>query len=522
VTVVSSSAAPLLGGRYQILKHLASGGMAELYLARAQGIAGFERYVVVKRIRHEHSRDQRFVQMFLDEARLAAQLHHQHIGQVYDIGEDDGTYYFTMEYVHGENVRELLHKVALLGRQVPLEHALTVVAAAAAGLHYAHEKRGADRQPLGIVHRDVSPSNLLVAYDGAVKVVDFGIAKAAVRMSETRSGTLKGKIAYMSPEQCTGRAVDRRSDVFALGIIAYELTTVTRLFKGDNDYITMNRIATGEVPPPSTKRADYPRGLEAIVMKALALDPAQRYQSAGEMLAAIEALAVSERVALSPLALGRYLRELFGERPEPWLELGDGDDIGVIEISGGSVSLPRAQGTGASGAVAAVASAVPSAGTPASQGSLVLATSSRPSTVGPAARRSVGWIIGGGAVVAAVVGAFFLGQGRGGGDGEARPPVQAPATEPAAVAPPPAVVAPPPAVVAPTPPPLAPAVAPPEAIDAGTPPAAAVAAPPEPEPAPKRSRDRRSSGPRRDHGKKAAPADAGPHLDPSDILPPKD
>ncbi|MCE9574355.1 MAG: serine/threonine protein kinase, partial [Deltaproteobacteria bacterium] len=337
--------------------------MAEIYLARATGIEGFERYVVVKRILGEHAKDKRFVSMFIDEARLAAQLHHQNIAQVYDCGQDDGTYYFAMEYVHGENLRELLKKMAMARRQLALEHALTIIAGGCAGLHYAHDKKGADRQPLGIVHRDVSPSNLIVAYDGGIKVVDFGIAKAASRMSETRSGTLKGKIAYMSPEQCLGKALDRRSDIFALGIVMYELTTVSRLFKGENDYITMNRIVTGDIPSPTKKRPDYPPALEAIVMKALALDPADRYQTAGEMLEAIEQFATRERISLSTTALGRFIRELFGERPEPWQDLAaldprepSSDEVDIVEVTrsnvGGDTAITPAPVAGA--AVSAV------------------------------------------------------------------------------------------------------------------------------------------------------------------------
>jgi serine/threonine protein kinase len=308
-------------GKYQVLKHLASGGMAEVHLARSTGIGGFERYVVLKKILGDHAKDPRFVAMFLDEARLAAQLHHQNIAQVYDIGEEDGTYFFAMEYVHGEDVRALLRKVEVLKRQVPTEHALSIVAGAAAGLHYAHEKRGADRAPLGLVHRDVSPSNVLVAYDGAVKLVDFGIAKAATRSSETKSGTLKGKVAYMSPEQCLGKTLDRRSDVFSLGVVMYEILTLMRLFKYENDYVTMNRIVEGVVAPPSTVRPDLPAGLEPIVMRCLEKDPVARYQTAGELLEALEGYAVEQKVVMSPQGLGRYVKELFGERPEPWLEL---------------------------------------------------------------------------------------------------------------------------------------------------------------------------------------------------------
>ena len=340
--VTSAGAA---SNQYQILGHLATGGMAELYLARAVGIAGFERYVVLKRIMADHARNHRFVTMFLDEARLAAQLHHPNIAQVYDIGRVSASYFFTMEYVHGENVRDILQRVAALKRQIPIEQTLTVIAGAAAGLHYAHEKRGADRRPLDIVHRDVSPSNLMVAYEGAVKLVDFGIAKASHRMTETRSGAVKGKVAYMSPEQCTGAPLDRRSDVFALGIVFYEMATMTRLFKHPTDFETMNHIVNGIIPPPSSRRPDLSRELDAVISKALAKRPDDRYQTGEEMLAAIEALAARERLSLSTMALGRYLRELFGERPEPWYELeaaGEHTELVTIETTaaGPEIAIP--------------------------------------------------------------------------------------------------------------------------------------------------------------------------------------
>ncbi|MBK7070679.1 MAG: protein kinase [Myxococcales bacterium] len=319
--------------QYQILGHLATGGMAELYLARAVGIAGFERYVVLKRIMAEHARNHRFVTMFLDEARLAAQLHHPNIAQVYDIGRVSDSYFFTMEYVHGENVRDVLQRVAALKRQIPIEVTLTVIAGAAAGLHYAHDKRGINRQPLGIVHRDVSPSNLMVAYEGAVKLVDFGIAKASHRMTETRSGAVKGKVAYMSPEQCTGHPLDRRSDVFSLGIVLFEMATMTRLFKHLTDFETMSHIVNHPVPSPSARRADLPRELEQIILKALAKKPDDRYQTAGELLEAIEQFASRERLALSNMGLSRYVRDLFGERPEPWYELeAAGEETGLVTI----------------------------------------------------------------------------------------------------------------------------------------------------------------------------------------------
>src|SRR5690349_1812218 len=202
-------------GRYVVLKHLASGGMADVLLGRTEGIEGFERHVVLKRIKPEHAKDSRFIRMFLDEARVAAGLHHQHIVQVYDIGEAEGEYFIAMEYIHGEDVRTILSNASKTRAHVPLGYAVAIVSAAAAGLHYAHERRGSDKRPLGIVHRDISPSNILVGYDGSIKILDFGIAKASMRQ-ETRWGTLKGKVSYMSPEQCRGVEVDRRSDVYSL------------------------------------------------------------------------------------------------------------------------------------------------------------------------------------------------------------------------------------------------------------------------------------------------------------------
>jgi len=293
--------------------------MARIYIARTTGIGSFERHVVLKLITPERANDNHAVQMFLDEARLAASLNHQNVAQVFEVGEDAGIHYLAMEYVHGQDLRALLAKAGSQGVRVPLELALTVVAGAAAGLNHAHERRDGNGIPLGIVHRDVSPSNIMIGVDGAVKLLDFGIAKATSRSVETQSGIIKGKFAYMSPEQCRGREVDRRSDVFSLGIILYEITTQHRCFRADSDFDTMHRIVTGDVVRPTRLVQGYPQALEAIVMKALAVDPNQRYQSAGQLLEALESFSVSARMSLSTMALGRFMRELFGETPEPWL-----------------------------------------------------------------------------------------------------------------------------------------------------------------------------------------------------------
>jgi serine/threonine protein kinase len=306
---------------YEILAKLASGGMADIFLARGEGVAGVERYCVLKRILRDRASDVQFVQMFLDEARLAAQLQHPNIAQVHDIGRLGDSYFFTMEYVHGETVRALLHRAVELQRKLPISCVLTIVAGAAAGLHHAHVRVGVDGRPLGIVHRDVSPSNLMVSYEGSVKLVDFGVAKASDRAYETRSGTVKGKISYLSPEQCRGKRVDRRSDLFSLGICFWEMLTAERLYRRGADFENMNAIVSEPPPPPSSRRADIPAALDELVLRLLAKDPEARCQTADEVVDAVETIAAGTGSVLSASALGRLVRELFGPRCEPWLEL---------------------------------------------------------------------------------------------------------------------------------------------------------------------------------------------------------
>jgi serine/threonine protein kinase len=304
-------------GRYEILQRLARGSIADVLLARASGLEGFARHVVIKQIRPEHASDTRFVTAFLDEARIGASLHHHNIVQVFDIDQVGGSPYFAMEYVHGEDVRRVLAKVCSKDQLVPLEIVVAIGAAAAAGLHYAHEHHGPDRKPLNLVHRDVSPSNILIGYDGSVKLVDFGLAKPALRGSKTRTGALC-KAPYMSPELALGKPVDRRSDLFVLGTVLYELATARRLFKGENDYLTMAMIVEGSVPPPSSLRPDLPKDFDEIIMRALAKDPAARYQTAYDLRSALESFAIEHELRTSGRAVADYLAKVFGHRPEPW------------------------------------------------------------------------------------------------------------------------------------------------------------------------------------------------------------
>ena len=316
-------------GRYQPIRRLAVGGMAEIFLARLPGVGieGFEKLVVLKRILPQHALDPELLRMFLDEARLSATLTHPHVIEVYDVGAETDAPFFAMEYVHGANVREMLRaqgraagNVNKASAPLPLAHAVTIVAAAAEGLHYAHERLGPGGEPLGIVHRDVSPSNVLVSYDGAVKVSDFGIAKWAFQRTRTQEGTLKGKFAYMSPEQCRARPVDRRSDIFALGAILYELTTGSAPFAGASELDILNQIATGRASPPAWPEAmgAYPPALSEIVLRALAPEANDRFPTMQALQIAIESFARASGLALSTVALASYLQELFADELEAW------------------------------------------------------------------------------------------------------------------------------------------------------------------------------------------------------------
>src|SRR5262245_57513386 len=305
-------------GKYEVIRQIAIGGMAELYLARTLGIEGFEKLVVLKRILPQYGSNSSFVAMFLNEARLAATLHHPNIAQVYDIGLEEGDYFFAMEYVHGEDLDHISMASEEQGVPLSMDAALTLVAGLCAGLHYAHEKLNAEGKPLNIVHRDVSPSNVLVSYDGAVKLVDFGIARASSRPGTTQGG-LKGKIAYMSPEQCRAKAqLDRRSDLYSVGAILYELTTGELPFKGETEYQILNQIVNDDAPPPSTIVPGYPPHLEKIVLKALAREPEQRYSTALQLQSDVEDFAHETRLRVSPLVLARLMGTLFPTRLEEW------------------------------------------------------------------------------------------------------------------------------------------------------------------------------------------------------------
>lgn len=304
-------------GKYTLLRKLAVGGMAEIFLALHRSISGFEKLLVIKRILPNLTQDPEFLQMFLDEARIAATLNHPNIVQIYDVGSVGEATFIAMEYVHGEDLRSIVRGMKKKGiTTFPLEHALQIIVGACAGLDFAHSRTDLKGEPLEIVHRDISPQNVLVTFAGDVKVVDFGIARAKMAGLEEKTdrGQLKGKIPYMSPEQCRGEDLDHRSDIFSLGIILFELTTGRRLFRGETEFVTMRRILEDPYPRPSQFVAGYAPDLEGIVMKALARDRDQRYQSARELQADLEEFIRHHRIAASSLNLSKFLQEIFGDK----------------------------------------------------------------------------------------------------------------------------------------------------------------------------------------------------------------
>jgi serine/threonine-protein kinase len=297
-------------GRYNITQPLASGGMAEIFLARQQGLSGFEKDVVIKILKDRYRNDARVVEMFLEEARIGAYLNHPNIVHVYDVGEHDGSPFIAMEYIHGEELSNLCRRGLELGKFLPIEHAIDVVRQAAEGMGYFQHKRGEDGEGLDIVHRDISPSNLLVTRDGVLKIIDFGIARAKRPGRGTEpDGLVPGKYNYMSPEQVRGEPVDQRSDIFSLGIVLYEITVGRRLFKGPPPEV-IQKITKTKVKPPTFLKRDFPPALEQVIMRALETHPEDRYQSAFELANDLEEYLRDKRLKSGPVRIAQYLDEV--------------------------------------------------------------------------------------------------------------------------------------------------------------------------------------------------------------------
>lgn len=303
-------------GRYRIVDEIGNGGMASVHLARMDGPGGFQKWAAIKKIHGHLVEDDAFVQMFLDEARVAARISHPNVAMVFDLGKHESTYWIAMEYLHGEPLRELMRRSEELGTAMPPEIACRVIADASEGLHAAHELIGSNGEKLELVHRDVTPHNLFVTYDGVTKVVDFGIAKFASRISHTRAGTLKGKLAYMSPEQVRGETIDRRTDIFALGVVLWELTTGQRLFRMDSDLDTLAKVQECNVPRPSTLIRGYPVDLEKIVMKALSKNRGDRFPTARELSRALQSLLMRRGLFVASDEVAAYTRSIFADRIE--------------------------------------------------------------------------------------------------------------------------------------------------------------------------------------------------------------
>jgi serine/threonine protein kinase len=297
-------------GRYTLHERIASGGMAEIFRASSEGSDGVERVVAIKRILPEHARHTEFTTMFLNEARIAVTLRHPNVIQAFDFGSENGAYYLAMEYLHGLDTRRIVQSLALAGKKLPLEIAVASAIGIANGLHYVHEKRDRAGHELGLVHRDVSPQNIFLTTSGGVKLVDFGVAKAVRRVSDTLSGTIKGKVTYMSPEQTRAERLDRRSDVFSLAIVLWELTVGRRLFEGVSETMVMNAIDKLDAPSPSQMTPRYPAELERIVMKGLARDRNTRYQSADEMRIDLETFARDQQLDVSPRSVATFVRAM--------------------------------------------------------------------------------------------------------------------------------------------------------------------------------------------------------------------
>ncbi|NMB76841.1 MAG: PEGA domain-containing protein [Myxococcales bacterium] len=422
-------------GKFQLLKKIATGGMAEIHLAKQRGMEGFEKLVVIKMILPHLANNQEFVQMFLDEARIAARLNHPNIVQIFDLGRAGGTYFIAMEYIQGENLRTIAKTARKAGKPLPLSHIVKIMSQACEGLYYAHTKQDTSGKPLNIVHRDISPQNILVSFDGVTKLVDFGIAKAATQVQETRSGVLKGKYAYMSPEQCLGRPVDARSDIFATGIVLWELATGTRLYKMSSELLILKEITEGRIVPPREVNQTIPAELEAIILKALEKDPKNRFQDAIQMHLALEEFMRNSGLSSSAVHLANFLKELFPNRLEGLRKIeeaqaaGDslesflfddvaGEGSGVITPSGPSAVtdpsrplMPKAT-TGVSRVGPRPVVKTPSGTTPRpSVSALTVPAAATPLPPPPPPARAPGWLKGALAVLLLLVlggGGFFV------------------------------------------------------------------------------------------------------------------
>jgi serine/threonine protein kinase len=335
-----SSELPRQLGRYELIRKIAAGGMGEIYLARSRGTAGFEKTVIIKTILPHLADDPTFVDKFLDEGRIVVNLTHGNIVSVFDMDEVDGEYYIAMEYVPGRDLRDLLGTLRDRDEPMPVDLAAYIVSEICEGLGYAHRKTDDDGEPLDIVHRDVSPSNVLISTEGEIKLIDFGIAKAADRRAKTLSGQLQGKCCYMSPEQARGESLDARSDIFSTGVVFYEMLTGRRPFEGDSDLRSLELVRQCEAEPPGALREDLPDAIGEIVERALAEDRERRYQTIDAMQVDLMEYLYSQGQAVTNQRVAAHLREVYPDGPEREVfreakssstTEGDGEELGLDE-----------------------------------------------------------------------------------------------------------------------------------------------------------------------------------------------
>lgn len=299
-------------GKYFLLDRIAVGGMAEVFKAKTFGVRGFERLLVIKRILPHLSKDEDFVEMFIDEAKISVELSHANIVQVTDLGKIGDNFFIAMEYIDGKDLRAILKKTQTENNPLSIEQAVYILIESCKGLDYAHRKRSSvTNKPLNIIHRDISPQNVMISYEGDIKIVDFGIAKTASKLNQTQAGVLKGKFGYMSPEQAAGLEVDQRTDVFSTGIILFELLTGRRLFLGDTDFETLEKIKEAKVPPPSLFNKSVPKELDRIALKALEKDLDKRYANIKEMQVDLTRFFYSEYPDFTASNLSSFLKKLF-------------------------------------------------------------------------------------------------------------------------------------------------------------------------------------------------------------------
>ena len=316
MTSPSPKKQPIPFGRYLLLDRINIGGMAEVWRGKVFGAGGFERLVAIKRILPNIAEDEEFISMFQDEAKISVQLTHANICQIYELNRIGPSLYIAMEYVPGKDLRSIFERARKKGEPPPVPLVCYVIGKLCEGLDYAHRKKDSYGRELNVVHRDVSPQNVLISFEGEVKVIDFGIAKAAGKVTKTQAGILKGKFGYMSPEQIRGLPLDRRSDVFAIGVCLYELLTGERLFVGESDFQVLEKVRKAEVLPPSTYNRKIPEALERIVLKALSRDPEARFQYASELGDELQRFLITSDSIFSRKDLMQYMKSTFAEEVE--------------------------------------------------------------------------------------------------------------------------------------------------------------------------------------------------------------